>query len=172
MATSELISFAYPPDLAIEDLRPEAQATSSHVGTYLVYDRQLQGKPRTAVGKVTRVFVVGDQLEIQLFEVPTHERFGPWLRRPWAPADCEPEVITFKEVIAKVDLQNGVLTQDDLDSLEHQGIHAHAAGREKVASQTLNLVKVMSTPKNSLNIERRKGRVDSLSHGKETYVHL
>ena len=132
VATSRLVRFAYPAEIAVEDLRPELAETSFSLGDYLVFETQLSGRPRTTVGKILRVHAVGSQLEVQRFEVPEHERFGPWLRRPWTPADLAPEMISFQEVIAKVDMTDGVLTTDDLSALEHQGVAATASGREKL----------------------------------------
>ena len=132
VATSRLVKFAYPADMAVEDLRPDLAETTFQTGDYLVFETHLNGKPRATVGKILRVHVVGSQLEIQRFEVPEHERFGPWLRRPWTPADVAPEMISFQEVIARVDLTDGVLTTDDLSALEHQGVAATASGREKL----------------------------------------
>ena len=56
VATSRLISFSYPLDLAVEDLRPEMDAATFQVGTYIVFDIQIDGKPRMAAGRILSVF--------------------------------------------------------------------------------------------------------------------
>ena len=135
VAISRLVRYSFPPHFAKQDLRDENIDTESYaVGEYIAVDvsSQIVGKSRrVSVARILRVFDIGDQLEILLFEVPSGERFGPWSRRPWCPLDVAAEQIPFSDVLCKVSLENGVLTTDSLDKLAHRGVKLSSFGREK-----------------------------------------
>ena len=50
------------------------------------------------VARITEQYEVGEQLEVQLFAVPTGERYGPWERCPWEPLVDSRYVIARSEV--------------------------------------------------------------------------
>ena len=73
------------------------------------------------MAKIIRLFEVGGQAELDLYEVPSGERFGPWLRRPWFPLG-KLVVVPRAEILCTVDLVDRALTAGSLEKLEALGI--------------------------------------------------
>ena len=68
------------------------------IGDFVVFETLITRKPRTQVVRITRIFEVGEQLEVLPYLVPAGERYGPWTRRPWHPEEnkviiAKPEVL-------------------------------------------------------------------------------
>ena len=86
-----------------------------------------QQNKRIYVAKVRNVIRDQDMVEVALYHVPTHARFGPWQRRPWilwANAEGQPrvEVIPGSEIICQVTLKDDALDLASLTTLALCGI--------------------------------------------------
>ena len=132
VSISRLVRYSFPPHFAKQDLREENTVTESlTIGDYVAVDTALGGKARrVSVARILRYFDTGDQLEILMFEVPSGERHGPWSRRPWCPLDVAAEQVPLSDVLCKVIIENGVLTTNSLDKLQHNGVQLSSFGRE------------------------------------------
>ena len=140
ISTARLIKFAYPPEFAKADLE-ESATTDLAVGDFIAVETLIDSKLRTVVAKIQRLFQVGSQAEVQLYEIPSTDRFGPWTRRIWVPKPGY-EQISFTEIICKVELQNGALTARSLEVLHQNGVPIEAAGKEKaLKTRQLQLLK-------------------------------
>jgi len=130
VSVARLIRYHFPLDWA----GPEAHELNDQVGDLsnlrvgdhiAVEPKVLTGK-RIHVARVERVYVEQGLLQVVLYHVPQHARFGPWQRRPWEirheGGRDRSEVITASEVVCKVELKNQALTQESLERLALHGI--------------------------------------------------
>jgi hypothetical protein len=121
VSTMRLVLFQYPVD-ALEDHFEEAvDSVAVPVTVHDFVAVELRGSKRVQIAKVNRVFEVGAQLEVDLYEVPAGERYGPWSRRPWLPVG-RVAVIPRAEVLSVVDLVDRALTAGSLEKLEALGV--------------------------------------------------
>ncbi len=89
------------------------------------------GKRRVSVAKVERVFAVGEQVEVKLYEVPLGSRFGPWHRRVWTPTELANEILPFSDIITVAELEHGALSLRTLELLAASGVSVGSVGKEK-----------------------------------------
>ena len=77
---------------------------------------------RTHVARVVRTFPANDMLEVEMMEVDSAERYGPWNRRKWK-LSTDPvgaplkEIIPKNEVLCVVTLQDGALSDRSCEDL-------------------------------------------------------
>jgi hypothetical protein len=83
---------------------------------------------RVHVSRVDRVFTGNTQVEVTVYEIAQGDRFGPWSRRPWKVKTTEAtgapvkEVVEAHDIIIRVDLQQGALSQHSLEKLAAAGL--------------------------------------------------
>ena len=124
IATSRLVSFKFPKEWLQEgwdELFEEAQKLELKVGSFVAVEKLVAGKSRIHIGRITKVFTVGDQVEVSLYAVPTGERYGPWERRPWEPLD-QTEVVGNADCLCEVELVNKALTRHSIELLSSIGV--------------------------------------------------
>ena len=94
--------------VAVADLRPQDLVAVDVLG-------------HTWVASVIRTFVAQGQAQVNLFSVPTDQRYGPWNRRKWALMSEHGmpviEIVTESELLCKVELQDDALTDASLEAL-------------------------------------------------------
>ena len=129
VSTMRLVSFLYPVDALgdhFEELA-DAPALPLTAGDHVALE--LKNQKRIQVAKIIRLFEVGGQAELDLYEVPSGERFGPWLRRPWFPLG-KMVVVPRSEILCTVDLADRALTSGSLEKLEAFGIQLSGQFRD------------------------------------------
>ena len=125
VSLARLIAFKYPVDsleeevadmkagVAVADLRPQDLVAVDVLG-------------HTWVASVIRTFVAQGQAQVNLFSVPTDQRYGPWNRRKWALMSEHGmpviEIVTESELLCKVELQDDALTDASLEALAAAGV--------------------------------------------------
>ena len=107
--------------------------TSAFLGTLVPGSMiAVRHKQNVHVAKVERIFRDQELVEVTLYHVPNKQRFGPWERRPWEitnRAGSPIEVIPAAEIISRVTLQEGALTQASLEVLASSGVQVGIAPR-------------------------------------------
>ena len=82
MSTTRLVLFQYPLAALQEHFEETADATVVPVAVHDFVAIELKNLKRVQVAKVLRVFEVGQQVEVNIFETPSGRRYRPW-GPPW-----------------------------------------------------------------------------------------
>ena len=130
VSVARLIQFHFPPDWAGPDAGDLPQSSLSSlqlaVGDLVACEPKVMQNLRVFVARVDRVHSQQELVQVTLYKVPSNARFGPWQRRPWElwQEDGRPkvELVTMSEIICKVSLQEGALSQESLEELGRAGI--------------------------------------------------
>ena len=93
----------------------------------MAVEPRTQQNKRIYVAKVKTVIQEQEMVEVSLYHVPTHARFGPWQRRPWAlwtGSDGQPrtEVVPAAEILCQVNLKDDALDLASLTALAQCGV--------------------------------------------------
>ena len=115
-----LVHFNYPVEALDEHFEEVVEAAPQHIAFHDMVAVELRAAKRVQIAKVIRVFDVGLQLEVDLYEIPTGERCGPWARRPLLPVGCI-AVLPQAEVLCVVDMVDKALIAGSLEKLEAFG---------------------------------------------------
>ena len=131
VSVARLIRFHFPPDWAGPDAFDNLEGSQSSLnlvrGDMVACEPQvLQGK-RVFVARIDTVHPGQELAQVTLFKVPATARFGPWQRRPWEiwqdeAGKAKSEIVTFPEVVCKVTLKDGALTNESLEDLARLGV--------------------------------------------------
>ena len=121
VSTMRLVLFQYPLDALGDHFEELAETPTLPLTAGDHVALELKSQKRVQVGKIVRLFEVGGQAELDFFEVPAGERYGPWLRRPWFPLG-KLVVVPRAEILCTVDLADRALTAGSLEKLEALGI--------------------------------------------------
>jgi hypothetical protein len=127
VGVGRLICFAYPPQCLEVDAEVNVPSISYALGDSVI----IHFETRLHVAKIVKVYEVGEQCEVQVFEVPSGERYGPWNRRPLHPRDAAPIVIAMSDVIQKVPFTGKALTSRSIDKLATAGYMTLEPTKEK-----------------------------------------
>ena len=112
-----LVHFNYPVEALDERFEEIVAAAPQLIAFHDMVAVELRAARRVQIARVIRVFDVGLQLEVDLYEIPTGDRYGPWAHRPWLPVG-RTAVIPQAEVLCVVDLVDKALTAGSLEKLE------------------------------------------------------
>ena len=124
VSTGRLVHFNFPKAHLLDDAEEVAETAKKvevKLGMFVAVELEIQARSRVLIGKIKRVFEVGDQLEVELFAVPLGQRFGPWERRPWEL--LETKQVARNEIICAVELVNKALTGESLERMAAFGIN-------------------------------------------------
>ena len=107
ISVARLIRFNFPASWAGPDASDLAESSGdiSHlkVGDLIGVEPRFSKNKRVYVARVDRPYYEQSLLDVTLYQVPTHARFGPWQRRPceiWQEGGTpRREVFTASEVI-------------------------------------------------------------------------
>ena len=82
---------------------------------------------RVFVGKIARLFFTSKLVQIELWEVDSNERFGPWARRKWVPyldgaGAQHVDIFHESDLVCVVTLSNQALTEKSLEDLAVLGV--------------------------------------------------
>ena len=130
VSVARLIRYHFPVDWAGPDAGdiPEAvvDPLSLTHGDFVAVEFNISRNTRVYVARVERVYREQELLEVTLYRVPVKSRFGPWQRRPWEiwqdDGKVRKETLPSSEVLCKVSLSNGALTQESLETLGKLGV--------------------------------------------------
>jgi len=130
VSVARLIRYHFPVDWAGAEANELAEQVGDLSdlanGDYIAVEPKVLTGKRIHVARIERVYRGQGLLQVVLYHVPTHARFGPWQRRPWEirqeSGRDRSEVITADEVLCKVELKNQALTQDSLEKLALHGV--------------------------------------------------
>jgi hypothetical protein len=125
-----LVHFNYPVEALADHFEDTVDTPSLPMTVHDMIAVELRGSKRVQIAKVVRVFEVGSQVEVDLYEVAAGERYGPWLRRPWTPIG-KAVVVPKNEVLCHVDLHEHALTAGSLERLEALGVIASGKIRDE-----------------------------------------
>ena len=125
VSVARLIRFNFPVDWAgpesVESGGTGGEIKDLKVGDFIAVEPRITQYTRVYIARVDRPFHGQDLVEVTLFHVPTQGRYGPWQRRVWEVwldgGRPRSEVLTASEVLCKVTLVNGALTQTSLEEL-------------------------------------------------------
>ena len=131
VAINRLIRYAYLVEWVrehepMEDIdQPLIQRLN--LGDFVAIEPRTQQNKRIYVAKVRNVIREQGMVEVSLYHVPAHARYGPWQRRPWtlwSNPDGQPrvEVVPASEVLCQVNLKNDALDLASLTSLAQCGV--------------------------------------------------
>jgi len=132
-SVARLIKFHFPPNWAGPepgDLPEEiSNVKDLRKGDFVAVEPVLpwnKHKPLVYVARVERVHHNQELVSVTLFRVPDDSVFGHWNRRAWAPwykdGEIQVHLLPYSEVLCRVTLQNGALTQESLEALGHLGV--------------------------------------------------
>ena len=140
ISKARIILFHYLGDLAKEDLTEEDMTHDYQIGNMVAAEIKIAGQQRVCVCRVEKLFEVGAQAELTVFEVPNRERYGPWVRRPWhvrmVNEAVHREQVPLSEIICPVDLREQALTADSVEQLSKHGVNVDIVGKEKSFTRT------------------------------------
>ena len=96
-------------------------------GTFVAVETKLDTTTQIFVARVTRVFAANRMLEVDIYQIPSNQRYGPWNRRVWEVRTDAANVVTRiivpdAELLCKVTLVEGALSDDSLEKLARLGI--------------------------------------------------
>ena len=139
VATGRLAVFKFPTQWLQEDMEDMLMENQDFEkltpGDFCAVDVALgTGRGAVHIAEVLRQYEVGNQVELQLMEVARGERYGPWERRPWTPIAHGKKVVPQAEVLMKVMMKSGALTEESLSKLAAAGC---AVGEPKVENALL-----------------------------------
>ncbi|CAE8641641.1 unnamed protein product, partial [Polarella glacialis] len=106
----------------LDDVVADNQNLEIKLDDMVVVEYTAAGRTRVWVARVLRLFAVGDQLEVHLYEVPVGERFGPWTRRPWKPLEGKIEFVSRSDVLCVAELGDSALTAASCELLAALGV--------------------------------------------------
>ncbi|CAE8623312.1 unnamed protein product, partial [Polarella glacialis] len=125
ISVSRLVSFNSPKNWlqeGLDDVVADNQKLEIKLDDMVVVEYTAAGRTRVWVARVLRLFAVGDQLEVHLYEVPVGERFGPWTRRPWKPLEGKIELVSRSDVLCVAELRDSALTAASCELLAALGV--------------------------------------------------
>ena len=98
------------------------------MGDFVAVETKLDQHTQIFVARITRIFAANRQLEVCVYQVPDDQRFGPWNRRVWQVRTDSNHALTNiivpdLELLCKVDLVEGALSEDSLERLTHLGVN-------------------------------------------------
>ena len=121
--------FKYPVDcVGVDSSDPPLGLTLSElkVGDLIAIERRVGLKPQAHVARVLRTFIGNGYANVELYSVPSTERFGPWVRRKWSVLTDElgskQEVVPESEILCTVNLVEGALDSPSLEKLALLGV--------------------------------------------------
>jgi len=111
--------YEQPPGVPLSDLK---------VSDFVAIETCLEQHTQIFVARITRIFGANRQLEVNAYQVPTSQRYGPWNRRTWEVRTDKSDVLTHivvpdTELLCKVELIEGALTEESLERLAHLGVN-------------------------------------------------
>ena len=77
--------YEQPPGVPLNDLK---------VGGFVAVETCLEQHTQIFVARITRVFGANRQLEVNVYQVPTSQRYGPWNRCTWEVRTDKSDVLT------------------------------------------------------------------------------
>jgi len=130
VSVARLIRYHFPVEWAGAEASELAEKvgdlTDLTMGDYIAVEPKVLTGKRVYIAKIERVYRGQGLVQVTLYHVPTHGRFGPWQRRPWEIRQDggrdRSEVITADEVLCKVELKNQALTHHSLEKLGLLGV--------------------------------------------------
>ena len=131
VAVNRLIRYAYPVEWATEhETKPDAALPllqQLQPGDYVAVEPQTQSNKRIYIAQVKQVIKDQSLVEVALYHVPSHARYGPWQRRPWVlwpTPEGQPriEIIPATEILCQVTLRDSALDAASLTLLAQCGI--------------------------------------------------
>ena len=100
---------------------------SLKVGDMVACEPRISQNKRVFIARVDRVHSQQELIQVTLYHVPPPARFGPWQRRPWEVwqehGQIKSELLPMSEIVCKVELRNGALTLESLETLGSCGIN-------------------------------------------------
>jgi len=140
VSIARLVAFDYPLECAFptrEEMTSDELLESLRKGDMVA----VRYASRVHVAYVERVFREQNQVELTVYEVPADCRFGPWVNRRWEIKNVsgQPvrEVFPASEILCRVSLSNGALTNESLEKLSAQGLSTGLVPtRDKAISAT------------------------------------
>ena len=111
----------------VMSIKEDEPSTNSKVGDLVAVEPQSQQSNFIYIAQVQQVHYEQQMVEVHLYHVPAHARFGPWQRRPWVlwpTSDGQPrtEIIPMAEVLCRVSLRDDALDMTSLMTLSKCGI--------------------------------------------------
>jgi hypothetical protein len=134
VSITRLVKFAYPVDWAEPDYAELMDGTARQQLAFkdmiAVEIKHGDGR-RVFVARIERTFENSELPRVQLFRIPTTERYGPWQRRRWEVwtdnnAVPRSETLSRQDVLCVVELSEGALTQSSLEKLAATGVNVGA----------------------------------------------
>ena len=98
------------------------------VGNFVAVETKLDQHTQIFVARIARIFAANRQLEVTVYQVPTDQRYGPWNRRTWHVRTDSSNalsciVVPDTELLCKVELVEGALSEESLERLAHCGVN-------------------------------------------------
>ena len=98
------------------------------MGTLATLPKSIQNRIENETKTITeKTYQNSSLVQVQLFRVPTTERYGPWQRRRWELWGDDQgvpykETLSRKDVICKIELSDAALTLASLEKLGNAGV--------------------------------------------------
>jgi len=130
VSTARLVSFEFPEgydDPNPKEVMPENEFERLNKGDMVAVEIVHHSQLRIYVARVEKTYQNSALVQVQLFRIPSAERYGPWQRRRWELWGDEQnvpykETLSRQDVLCKVELVNSALTLASLEKLASAGV--------------------------------------------------
>ena len=130
ISLSRLIKFNYPVDFITteeQELPPGVPLEALKVGSFVAVETKLDAHTQVFVARVNRKFTANRMLEVDVYQIPTNQRYGPWNRRVWelradAMHVATRIIVPDTELLCEVSLVEGALSELSLEKLARLGV--------------------------------------------------
>ena len=143
ISLARLIAFNFPVDYIESRADEPPQGASVHdlaTGDYVAVETKLSQNLSIYVCRVKRVFKANCQVEVDVYEVDSSDRYGGWNRRHWtvrtrADGSVETIIVPECEILCVVTLFEGALDDVSLERLAHLGVDVGTVPRRDKSIQ-------------------------------------
>ena len=125
-----MVAFEFPNDYAepeVGELMTQEEYEKLTRGDLVAIEIRHHGQLRIYVARVERTYQGSSLVQVQLFRVPSSERYGPWQRRRWElwgddTGQPYKETLSRNEVLCRVELVDAALSYASLERLAALGV--------------------------------------------------
>ena len=130
ISLSRLIAFRYPTEFITgeeQEKPPGVPLADLRVGLFLAIETKLDAHIQVFVARINRIFSANRMCEVDVYQVPPNQRYGPWNRRVWEVRTDTANNITRiivpdTEILSEVSLIEGALNDVSLERLARLGV--------------------------------------------------
>ena len=86
ISLARLIKFNYPVEYRTveeQETPPGVPLEALTPGTFVAVETKLDQNVQIFIARVNRLFKANRMLEVDVYQVPSNQRYGPWNRRVW-----------------------------------------------------------------------------------------